>query len=1070
MLTDRHPFGVTTLNEGEVAVGASPSGRPGAAISTRPGLSGCGMLGLMQQISVSPVFVGRDPEISALASALRRAGEGGPQAVLIGGEAGVGKTRLLEEFLQQACDGAGGPAGVVTTLGTCPEIGGEGLPYAPLATALRRLHRTLGAELEAAAAGSEGHLARLFPDFGEPDGEPNDEYGRARLFEHTARLFERLSAERTVVLAVEDLHWSDRSTRELIAYLLRTLHRARVLIVATYRTDDLHRRHPLRPFLAELERLRTVQRLELARFGRGEVAQQLAGILGTAAPDGELVDRIHHRSEGNPFFVEELATSFQEGCTAGLTDSLRDILLVRVEALPEDTQRVVRIVAEGGSYIEHTLLAAVLDDGEEALIGALRTAVGANILRQDTDGDGYRFRHALVREAVSDDLLPGERHRINRRYATVVEEQPALVCKADRPARLANYWYHAHDSARALPSALDAARAARRRNAFAEQLRMLERALELWDQVSAEVLDGTLRPYDWAETYPPCGCAPGTHDASCEKLQLVDVLAEAVVAARRSGDRERGLSLAKRALKLVDEAQSPARAAWFRMYRSRMLGHLNRPGDDDELAYAQRLVERLEPSAVQAEVFALGAAAGMLRNATSEHVALAERAVRIARQVGATDVEQHALMTLGTMRSELEDDPEEGVALLAQAVAATKAAAGAPDLLLRGLNNLASLLHSQGRSQEAAAYAREGLEAAGNTGLLRNTGAILAGNLAEALIATGRADEAVQVLAAPEGERPSSTHAEFLDRVRGDLALMRGDLPAATRLLTQARSAHRVCQLQHLLPLAVLALEVAERTGRPLEGRAELLEILDGPLPAGGEALLLPLLAAGARVEAGSRGLPAADPGRPEVLARIARVAARLTPKVPLHVGWARLLDAELARARGADTPAHWAAALEPLRLTGLPYPLVLALLRAGEAEAVAGRREQAGELLREAAALARVRGDRHLLGEIGALADRVGIALAPRSTAPRNADGRAPAPAASEVFGLTPRERDVLRLLALGRTNRQIAQELFISPKTASVHVSNILAKLAVSGRGEAAAVAHRLRFFPETPAPVVG
>ncbi|WP_371479434.1 AAA family ATPase [Kitasatospora sp. NBC_00315] len=1022
----------------------------------------------MQQISVSPVFVGRGPEITALAAALRRAGEGRPQAVLIGGEAGVGKTRLLEEFLQQACDADTGRPGVVTTLGNCPEIGAEGLPYAPLATALRRLHRTLGAELEAAAAGLEGHLARLFPDFGEPDGEPNDEYGRAHLFEHTARLFERLSAERTLVLAVEDLHWSDRSTRELLAYLLRTLHRARVLIVATYRTDDLHRRHPLRPFLVELERLRIVQRLELERFGRGEVAEQLAGILGTAAPDGELVDRIHHRSEGNPFFVEELATSFQEGCAAGLTDSLRDILLVRVEALPEDAQRVVRIAAEGGSYIEHTLLAAVLDDGEEALIESLRTAVGANILRQDTDGDGYRFRHALVREAVSDDLLPGERHRINRRYATVIEEQPGLVCKEDRPARLANYWYHAHDSARALPSALDAARAARRRNAFAEQLRMLERALELWDQVSAEVLDGTLRPYDWAETYPPCGCAPGTHDASCEKLQLVDVLAEAVVAARRSGDRERGLSLAKRALKLVDETQSPARAAWFRMYRARMLGHLNRAGDEEELAYAQRLVENLEPSAVQAEVFALGAAAGMLSNPTEEHIALAERAVRIARRVGASDVEQHALMTLGTMRSDLEDDPSAGVALLTEAVAATRAAAGAPDLLLRGLNNLASLLHSQGRSQEAAAFAREGLEAAGNTGLLRNTGAILAGNLAEALIATGRAQEAAEVLAGSESERPSSTHAEFLDRVRGDLALMRGDLPVAARLLAQARTAHRVCQFQHLVPLAVLAVELAGRCGRPLEARAELLDVLEGPLPRGGEALLLPLLAVGARVEADTRGLPAADPGRARALALIAGVAAGLAPKVALHLGWARLVDAELARAEGADTPAHWAAALEPLRRTGLPYPLALALLRAAETEAVGGRREAAADLLREAAELARVRGDRHLLGEIASLADRAGVTLTAPGERPERA--AAPAPGAAEALGLTPRERDVLRLLARGRTNRQIAEELFISPKTASVHVSNILAKLSVAGRGEAAALAHRLRLFPDAPASLAG
>ncbi|MFD0273384.1 AAA family ATPase [Kitasatospora sp. NPDC127111] len=1012
----------------------------------------------MQQTSVSPVFVGRGSEITELTDALRRAGSGSPQTVLIGGEAGVGKTRLLEEFLARA--GSGG--GVATTIGGCLEVGAEGLPYAPLVTALRRLHRGLGSELEVAAAGMEGHLARLLPDFGEADGEPNDEYGRARLFEHTARLFERLGADRTLVLAVEDLHWSDRSTRELFAYLVRTLHRARVLLVATYRTDDLHRRHPLRPFLAELERLRTVQRMELERFGPGEVAAQLAGILGTADPDRQLVDRIHRRSEGNPFFVEELATAFQDGCSAGLTDSLRDILLVRVEALDEETQRVLRIAAEGGSYVEHALLAAVLDD-EEELIESLRTAVGANILRPDTDGDGYRFRHALVREAVSDDLLPGERHRINRRFATALEQQPHLVGSDVRPARLANYWYHAHDPARALPSALDAARAARRRNAFAEQLRMLERALELWDDVSEDLLTHTLRPYDWAESYPPCSCDVEPHDQDCERLQLVDVLAEAVVAARRSGDRERGLSLAKRALKLVDESRDPARAAWFRMNRARMLGHLNRAGNHDEAAHARRLVEHLPPSAVQAEVFALSAGIAVLHDPTEEDAALAERAVAIARQVGAHSVEQHARMTLGMLRNDLDHDPDRGIAELSAAIAATRGL-GVPDVLLRGINNLASLLQSLGRAEEAVALAREGLEAAGGNGLLRNSGTILTGNLAEALLDLGRIEEAAAALAASERHDPPGSHAEFLDRLRGDVALLRDDLPTAVGMLAQARASRHNCQFQHSVPISRLALVTAARAGRPAEARAELLAVLDQHLPAGNESSLYPLLALGAGVEADHRGLPAMEPGRPEVLAKIAAAAAALTPTVPVHHGWARMVEAELARAEGADTPAHWAAAAEVLRPTGLPYPLALALLRAGEAEVLAGDREAGAERLREARELARERGDSRLLAEIAALAERAGLALSARP-------GRAAAPAepvpAGDSFGLTPRERDVLRLLARGRTNRQIAEELYISPKTASVHVSNILGKLAVAGRVEAAALAHRLRLFPDDLAP---
>ncbi|MFJ3215406.1 AAA family ATPase [Kitasatospora sp. NPDC086801] len=1013
----------------------------------------------MQQISVSPVFVGRGSEITELTDALRRAGSGSPQAVLIGGEAGVGKTRLLEEFLQRAADG-----GAVTTLGGCLEIGAEGLPYAPLAAALRRLHRSLGAELEAAAAGSEGHLARLLPEFGEADGEPNDEYGRARLFEHTARLFERLGAERTLVFAVEDLHWSDRSTRELLAFLVRTLHRSRVLLVATYRSDDLHRRHPLRPFLAELERLRTVQRLELERFGRGEVAAQLAGILGTADPDRKLVDRIHRRSEGNPFFVEELATAFEDGCGAGLTDSLRDILLVRVESLDEEAQRVVRIAAEGGSHVEHALLAAVLDDDEEALIEALRAAVGANILRPDGEGEGYRFRHALVREAVSDDLLPGERHRINRKFALAVEAQPHLVSCDALPARLANYWYHAHDPARALPTALDAARAARRRNAFAEQLGMLERALELWDMVSEEVLAHTLRPYDWAETYPPGSCDHSTADKDCDRIQLVDVLAEAVVAARRCGDRERGLSLARRGLRLVDEAVHPVRAAWFRINRARMLGNLRRSGDDEEILHAHRLVDHLPPSAVQAEVFALGAGVAMLKKPGPEHIELAERAIRIAQEVGAHSVEVHARMTLGGLRYDVHGDAEGGLAELAGAVEAARRL-GVPDLLLRGVNNLASMHRGVGRAEEAVVLAREGLVYADGNGLLRNIGTILTGNLAEALTDLGRVREAAEVLDACELTSLTGTHAEFLDRMRGDLALLRGDLAGAATMLAQARSANRVGQLQHSVPISRLAVRIAALAGRPLEAREELLAALAEEGRLGHESDVYPLLVEAATVEADSRGLPEAAAGRAEVLAAIAGRAARLRPRAPMHHGWARLLEGELARAEAVDTPEQWAAAVAALRPIGLPYPLAVALLRAGEAEVLAGRREAGTELLREAREMATVRGDRPLLAEIAGLADRAGLTLIPAAAA-RPAAGPAATPPAGESFGLTPRERDVLRLLARGWSNRQIAEELYISPKTASVHVSNILGKLAVAGRGEAAALAHRLRLFPDDPA----
>ncbi|MDQ0293017.1 putative ATPase [Streptomyces sp. DSM 41037] len=295
----------------------------------------------MEHKSVSPVFVGRRAELDTLRRASAQARAGAPQALLIGGEAGVGKPRLLEEFIAEAAR-----EGDLVALGSCVESGAEGLPFAPFAALLRTLRRLLPEEFAAGAAGQEGELARLLPDLGEAPGGRSGEEGTARLFDLTARLLQHLAAERDIVLVVEDLHWADASTRRLIAYLFRTLRTGRLSVLASYRADDIHRRHPLRPLLAELDRLRTVQRLELPRFNRAEVARQLAGIL-AAEPDDSLVDDVFTRSEGNAFFVEELTVAARSGCHTGLTDSLRDLLLVRVEALPERSQHLVRLAAEG---------------------------------------------------------------------------------------------------------------------------------------------------------------------------------------------------------------------------------------------------------------------------------------------------------------------------------------------------------------------------------------------------------------------------------------------------------------------------------------------------------------------------------------------------------------------------------------------------------------------------------------------------------------------------------------------------------------------------------------------------
>ncbi|APY86219.1 LuxR family transcriptional regulator [Streptomyces alfalfae] len=1019
------------------------------------------MLAAVETRSVSPVFVGRTDELGLLNEALARAtgaplagaggpGTGEPQALLLGGEAGVGKTRLVEEFTAAA-----EKQGAVVALGGCVEIGADGLPFAPFSTALRALRRRLPEELAAAAEGQEEELARLLPELAAPaphgHGGRSDEQGMARLFELTARLLERLSRERTVVIALEDLHWADTSTRHLLAYLFRTLRGGRLVLLATYRADDIHRRHPLRPLLAELDRMRTVRRIELGRFSKDEVARQMAGIL-AAEPEPSLVDDIFDRSDGNAFFVEELAVAAHGGSCAGLTDSLRDLLLVRVEELPEDTQRVARIVAEGGSTVEYPLLAEVVGLGEDDLIEALRAAVGANILLASPDGDGYRFRHSLVREAVSDDLLPGERSRINRRFAEALEADPALVAADQRAARLATYWYHAHDAAKALPAVLRASVEARRRHAYAEQLRLLERAMELWDDAPEDVRE-ELRSADYVEGYPACGGDPA------EPLRYLDLMAEATVAGRLSGERDRALKITKRALRLLADDKDPLRAAWFWVSRSRLVSTLGRGDGWDEIARAQELMRGLPPSEVHADVLVHRASWGMLHAPGPETMAAAERAVEYARMVKADTIELNARLTRGNLLIEA-GDPETGLAEMYE-VRDRVVEQGLVTDLSRAHINLPSALEGVGRSAESVKVAMEGIEFCRKYGLMDTEGWVW-GNAAESLLSLGRWDEAaeavVQTHRCAQSAKPRGSAAQCSAR----MALYRGDHAAATRHLQSACHHYGTHdpQPQYTLPLAAIALGIAAAEGRVLDGRAEVERGLAAGLPFGTYKYGWPLLLAAAAMEADARGLPAAEPGRPAAVARIREVTKSLATPIPLWRAYDEWTRAELLRSEDRDGPADWAAVAAAVEPLGRPYDLARVRLRLAEALLApdAPDRDSAARLLRQARETAERLGARPLTEAITGLAQRARLALDPAEPV------RAPAAPAdpAEALGLTSRERDVLRLVAVGRSNRQIAEELFISPKTASVHVSNILAKLSVTGRGEAAALAHRLRLFP--------
>jgi len=305
-------------------------------------------------------FIGRTGELGRLHAAFESTRGGDPVTLCVGGEAGVGKTRLVTRFADHVSE-----AGGLVLVGGCIELGEGSLPYGPVIQALRGLGRRLDSAVLADLVGQDrALLARMLPEFGATDDVAESASGspvvssssQARLFEAFLGLLDRLAKRSPTVLVIEDLHWADRSTLDLLTFLVRNL-RTALLLVLTYRTDDLHRRHPVRPFLAELDRSERVDRLDVDRFDRDEIAQLLQGSVG-GSPAADLVEQIFRRSGGNAFFAEELFAAVRErNASPNLPPSLENVLLSRVQVLPEDTQATLRIVAAASGPVEHQLLA-----------------------------------------------------------------------------------------------------------------------------------------------------------------------------------------------------------------------------------------------------------------------------------------------------------------------------------------------------------------------------------------------------------------------------------------------------------------------------------------------------------------------------------------------------------------------------------------------------------------------------------------------------------------------------------------------------------------------------------------
>jgi DNA-binding CsgD family transcriptional regulator len=984
------------------------------------------LAGIMRDMTaglVSPVFAGREAELTLLADAFEDAAGGTPRTVLVGAEAGGGKSRLVGEFAETVRDRA------LVLAGGCVEVGAGGLPYAPFTAALRQLARARGA---AGVAGllpgqAAGELGVLLPDFGTPSAGAGPETARARLFEVLLTLLETL-AEQPVVLVVEDVHWADRSTCDLLSFLVRNIQQARVLLVVTFRSDELNRSDLLRPLLAGLARAGGVSRLDLARLSRAQAAVQVEGILGRP-PGAALISEVYQRGGGIPLLTEALVNS-DGTVSAELPTSLRDLLLAAVTVLPERTQQALRVAAVGGARLSHPLLAAVTALDDAALTAALRPAVDANVLVSDSDG--YAFRHQLIREAVLEVMLPGERAQAHRAFAGALEARLEAGSRAGPEGTLvvlaALHWRGAHDDERALAAAWRAAAAAGTALAYAQRLQMLEQVFELWDRV-------------------PEPARPAGQDH-------VGVLELAADAARWAGEPERGLALAEAAIAELNVADDAERMALMLRRRAGLRQELLLPGQLDDLREALRLVSA--PSLVRAQVLARLCWALMREDRYEESERMAVDLRALARQLGDEEHEAEADMALAALGARRGEDTM--AALRGAQEAAGRVGSGL--LEAWAYLTITNALEGSGRHELAIQAGREGLARARQLGLGRQIAAPIAGNLAESLTSAGRWDEALEILDEVLGlELPPLGRFSPLE-IRAQIAVARGEEETAERTLDDLRSLPVGVQAesQRLFPLARLEIDCRLAGGDLAGALGAARAALTRDTPAD-PRYVWPLLATAMRAcaEASAVGVPreACDPGR---LRKDLELRAGSTGRPgPVHDAWAATFAAEASRADGRHDLARWEAAATAWATLAQPHQEAYALLRAASAASADGDRGGAAIRLRRAADLAGRLGARPLLQQISTLARRARIDLAALP-------GQRVQPTEAAPFGLTERELEVLRLVAAGRGNRDIAAELFISPKTASVHVSNILGKLGVTSRGEAAAIAYRQHLLDDS------
>jgi len=438
----------------------------------------------MSRGPLCPVLVRREDQLAALEEALLSAHRSEGRFVVLAGEAGIGKTRLATELARSARR-----LGCAVLWGGCSEAE-LALPYLPLVEAVGNHLNEEGIEAVAARLGPERReLAQLFPQLAGDDGatpEGNPEQAKLRLFEAIVSLLEAPARERGLLLVIEDVHWADESTRELLDHLARRLRR-RAMILATYRSDEMHRRHPFMPVLRGWQRAGVADVVELEPLPEAGVEEMIAAILGTSQVDGELRALMSERSGGNPFVLEEMLKDASEGgglpgagalsgralAAPALPDSVRESILLRLGRLEPAHATILEAGAVLGRSFDHSSLLAVAGEEDADVSAALGAAISQQLIEEVAEHPGlYRWRHALTQEAIYDETIAPRRQQLHSRAADALAESESA------PAiDLARHLLGAGRIAEAVPVCLRSAEEAERTAAFHEAISLLERAL-----------------------------------------------------------------------------------------------------------------------------------------------------------------------------------------------------------------------------------------------------------------------------------------------------------------------------------------------------------------------------------------------------------------------------------------------------------------------------------------------------------------------------------------------------------------------------------------------------------------